>query len=78
VVALRQRYNERGDYLITTTPPTLETGTPTTAPRSFPHFVNGDGYTTQFILFSGTAGQTAAGSVKFHRQDGTALPVTLR
>jgi hypothetical protein len=78
VVALRQRYNERGDYLITTTPPTLETSTPTTAARSFPHFVNGDGYTTQFILFSGTAGQTAAGNVRFYRQNGTPLPVSLR
>ena len=28
--------------------------------RSFPHFVNGDGYTTQFILYSGTAGQSSA------------------
>ena len=78
VVALRQRYNERGDYLITTTPPTLETGTPTVAPRSFPHFVNGDGYTTQFILFSGTVGQTAAGNMRFYRKSGSPLGVTLR
>jgi hypothetical protein len=78
VVALRQRYNERGDYLITTTPPTLETSTPTTAARSFPHFVNGDGYTTKFILFSGTAGQIANGNIRFYRQDGGPLPVGLR
>ena len=78
VVALRQRYNERGDYLITTTPPTLETSTPTATARSFPHFVNGSGYTTQFILFSGTAGQTATGIMKFYGQDGAPLPVTLR
>lgn len=78
VVALRQRYNERGDYLITTTPPTLETGTPTATARSFPHFVNGGGYTTQFVLFSGTAGQTAAGSVRFYNQTGNPLPVSLR
>jgi hypothetical protein len=77
VVALRQRYNERGDYLITTTPPTLETGIPTAAPRSFPHFVNGGGYTTQFVLFSGTTGQTGAGNVRFLRTDGSPLPVTL-
>jgi hypothetical protein len=78
VVALRQRYNERGDYLVTTTPPSLETGSPTAAARSFPHFVNGGGYTTQFILFSGTAGQTGAGNVRFYRQNGTPLPVSLR
>jgi hypothetical protein len=78
VVALRQRYNERGDYLITTTPPTLENSIPSNLPRSFPHFVNGDGYTTQFILYSGTTGQTSQGSVRFLRQDGSSLPVTLR
>jgi hypothetical protein len=77
VVALRQRYNERGDYLITTTPPTVETSTPSVALRSFPHFVNGGGYTTQFILFSGTTGQTASGNLWFYRQDGNPLPVTL-
>jgi hypothetical protein len=78
VVALRSRYNERGDFLITTTPPTLETATPSTAPRSFPDFVNGEGWTTQFVLYSGTIGQTATGIVRFYKQDGTALPVTLR
>jgi hypothetical protein len=78
VVALRQRYNENGDYLITPTPPTLETGTPTAATRSFPHIVNGRGYTTQFILFSGTAGQTSGGNMRFYRQNGTPMPLSLR
>jgi hypothetical protein len=78
VVALRQRFNERRDYLITTTPPTVETGTPSAAARSFPHFVNGDGYTTQFVLFSGTAGQAATGLIRFYTQAGAPLPVKLR
>jgi hypothetical protein len=78
VVALRQRYNERGDYLITTTPPSLETASPATAVRSFPHIVNGGGYTTQFVLFSGTAGQATGGNVKFYRQNGTSMPLSLR
>jgi len=77
VVALRQRYNQRGDYLVTTTPPTLENAPPGAGKRSFPHFVNGDGYTTQFILYSGTAGQSA-GNVRFRRQNGNALGVRLR
>ena len=77
VVALRSRNNERGDFLITTTPPTLETGTPTAASRSFPHFVNGDGWTTQFVLFSGTTGQSSTGIMRFYKQDGSPLPVTL-
>jgi hypothetical protein len=78
VVALRSRYNERGDFLITTTPPTLETGAPSTAPRSFPHFVNGGGWTTQFVVFSGTIGQAATGVVRFYDPDGNPLPVSLR
>ena len=78
VVALRQRFNERGDYLITTTPPTVETGTPSAAARSFPHFVNGGGYTTQFVLFSGTAGQTATGTIRFYTPEGASLAVKLR
>jgi hypothetical protein len=78
VVALRQRFNQRGDYLVTTTPPTLENAPQGAGMRSFPHFVNGDGYTTQFILYSGTAGQSSAGNVRFRRQNGTALGVRLR
>ena len=78
VVALRQRYNERGDYLITTTPPSIENRSPVATARSFPHIVNGGGYTTQFVLFSGTAGQATGGSMKFYRQNGTAMPLSLR
>src|SRR4026209_2674265 len=51
VVGSRARYNERlpvPDFLITTTPPTLEDGAPSIGERLFPHFVNGEGYTTQF------------------------------
>jgi hypothetical protein len=70
---LRGRYNERGDFLITTTPPALETSQPTTMELFFPHLANGGGYTTQLILFSGAAGQSASGSVRFVKQDGSAF-----
>lgn len=76
VVGLRARYNERlptADFLITTTPPTAENSAPTTAERLFPHLVNGDGYTTQVILFSGTTGQTSGGALSFVKPDGTPL-----
>src|SRR5262249_19241456 len=53
VVGLRGRYNERGDFLITTTPPTNESAPPSSTELLFPHLANGGGYTTQFILFSG-------------------------
>jgi hypothetical protein len=77
VVGLRTRYNERNDFLITTTPASNEGAAPSSAELLFPHLVNGGGYTTQFILFSGTAGQTAAGNLRFFKQDGTGLNLNL-
>jgi hypothetical protein len=77
VVGLRTRTNERGDFLITTTPPSDEAGTPTSADLLFPHLVNGGGYTTQFILFSGTAGQTSNGALHFFTQSGSAFNLTV-
>ena len=77
VVGLRERYNERGDFLITTTPPTNENAPAGTAPLFFPHIVNGGGYTTQFVLFSGAAGQSASGSINFVNQNATPLGLNL-
>src|SRR6185436_16829134 len=51
VVGLRSRTNERGDFLITTTPPVSES-TPAAQELFFPHFADAGGYTTQFIMFS--------------------------
>lgn len=78
VVALRLRLNERGDSLMTTTPPTVESDPPGFAVRVFPHAINGDGFTTQFILFSGTAGQTPAGNLSFTKQSGQPLIFNIR
>jgi sugar lactone lactonase YvrE len=73
VVELRTRYNELGDFLITTTPPTNETAPSNAAPSFFPQLADGGGYTTQFILFSGRAGQTAAGIMQLFTDSGGAL-----
>jgi polyhydroxybutyrate depolymerase len=75
VTGLRGRYNQRGDFLITSTSPFDESLPATFAVQMFPHVVNGGGYTTQFILFSGSAGQTAAGGVLFHNQTGQPLNI---
>ncbi len=84
VVGLRARYNERQplpDFLITTTPPSDENGQPASGELLFPHLVNGGNvngsYTTQFILFSGTAGQTSSGNLRFITQSGTAFNLTV-
>jgi hypothetical protein len=73
VVGLRIRYNERDEFLMTTTPPTDESSSTTTTESDFPHILNGGGFTTQFILFSGSSGQSATGKLEFHKQDGSSF-----
>ena len=65
IVGLRLRVNERGELKVTTTPPSNETGASTTADRFFPHLADSGGWSTQFILFSGTAGQASSGTLTF-------------
>ena len=65
IVGLRLRYNDRNELKMTTTPPSIETGPPTMADRFFAHIVDSAGWSTQFILFSGTAGQTSSGTLSF-------------
>ena len=77
VVGLRTRVNERGDFLITTTPPANENSPSTTAELFFPQVADGGGYTTQFILFSGTAGQTTSGILKLIKQGGSPFGIPL-
>jgi hypothetical protein len=76
VAGLRSRYNERGDFLITTTPSVNEASLSSTAPLYFSHLADGGGYTTQFILFSGQAGQSSSGSLQLFTQSGNPLNLT--
>jgi hypothetical protein len=78
IVSLRGRYNERGDFLITTTPASNEAAPSSTAELIFPHFVDGGGYTTQFVLFSGINGQVSIGTLRFFGQSGQAINLTFR
>jgi hypothetical protein len=57
VIGLRARYNGRRDFLLTTTSPVVESAS---SPDDliFPLVVNGQGYTTQLVLFGGSAGQS--------------------
>ena len=78
VVGLRARTNERGDFLITTTPPTDEAGVTTSDELLFPHLADIAGWTTQFVLFSGIAGQSSSGSMSFFSQAGQPLGLVVR
>jgi len=79
VVGLRARYNERAgpeNFLITTTAPAVEADRPPSTELLFPLLAIDGGYTTEFILFSGTTGQTS-GAISFFRMDGAILGLTL-
>ncbi len=66
VTSIRGRTNERGEFLITTTAPVDESTPVTSSELLFPHFADGGGYSTQFILF----GRSTSGSLYFFSQSG--------
>jgi hypothetical protein len=69
LIGLRGRYNERGDFLITTTSPRNDSiSQPVDA--VFPHVVSGGGYSTQFIIL----GESGAGALWVMSQDGQLQP----
>ena len=69
-------FNERGNALFTTTGPLIENaGVPGMV--VFPHLAEGGGYTMQFIVVGGTAGQSNSGFLRFFNQQGNPLNVTL-
>ena len=72
----RAAFNERGNVLFTTTGPLSEdAGAP--GLLVFPHIAEGGGYTTQFVVISGAAGQKNSGLLRFFNQQGNPLNVTL-
>ena len=69
-------FNERGNALFTTTGPLSENaGVP--GLLVFPHIAEGGGYTTQFVVFSGTTGKSDSGLLRFFNEQGNPLNVTL-
>jgi len=78
LVGLRGRYNERRDFLITTTQPVNESTIINAPELFFPHFADGGGYTTQFILFNGSGNQSSSGLIRFVGQSGQSLSVGVR
>ena len=76
IIGLRGRYNERSDYLISTSGP-LNEASPPQPNAYFPHFVQSGGYTTQFILFPALT-NSASGTLRFFSQLGQPINVTLR
>jgi hypothetical protein len=78
IVGLRGRTNQRSDFLITTTPPTDEGGVATSTEFLFPHLVDGGGWSTQIVLFSGISGQNANGMMRFFASSGEPVKLTFQ
>lgn len=77
VTGLRIRWNERNNFLLTTTAPTNEASGAASGELDFPQIVNGAGWTTQFNLFSGVTGQSTSGTLQLVKPDGTPFSVTI-
>jgi len=75
-LTLRGRYNERGDFLVSTIQVIDEQHDGAASELIFPHLADGGGYTTDFVLFS--ASGAAAGTLQFNSQSGTPLQLQLR
>jgi len=62
--ATRGHFNERGDYFETTLLPVDEFKLVSGSERLFPHLVNGGGYTTKLVLFSGNTNESGEGVLR--------------
>jgi hypothetical protein len=76
VIGLRSVYNERGEFLMTTTQPSTETSLSSSGPLLVPHLPNGGGFTTELILYSATGGQSPSGSAALFENSGQPFAVT--
>jgi hypothetical protein len=76
VVALRSRYNERGDFLVSTMQ-VIEARAMPSPQLIFPHLADGGGYTTEFVFFNASAVQTTV-TFDSNTPAGEPLPLQLR
>ena len=72
-----ERYNERGDFLFTTTPPD-DLATQSEDEAFIPQLVDGAGYTTQTVIFAGPEGSPVSGNIYFFDQNGQPINPLVR
>ena len=77
IVALRLRVNAKGEIKVTTLAPSNEMDPATSAETFFPHIADSGGWSTQFILFSGAAGQASSGTLTFIDASGQPLDLSV-
>jgi hypothetical protein len=67
-LAIHGRYNERGEFLLSTTPPT-DPASSKESSKFIPHVVDGAGYSTEIVIYD-VAGNPISGSIYFFDQNG--------
>jgi hypothetical protein len=77
VTGLRARYNERLDFLITTTPAIPDSTPPSSAPLYFPQIADSGGYTTQFIIL-GRPPDAVSGTLQLTSPSGAVLNIPMQ
>ena len=77
IVALRLRVNAKREIKVTTLAPSNEMDPATSAETFFPHIADSGGWSTQFILFSGAAGQASSGTLTFIDASGQPLDLSV-
>lgn len=77
VAGIRGRYNERSEFLITTTTAANEASPPPAGDLYFPHIVSSGGYATEFILFN-TEANGVSGTIQLLSQSGVPLDWTIQ
>jgi hypothetical protein len=68
-LAIRGRYNERGEFLLSTTPPADVEAIPSNE-TFIPQVVDGGGYSTEIVLYDLQGGKTVSGNIYFFDQSG--------
>src|SRR5262249_47347237 len=74
VSGLRSHTNERGEVLITATPPLNESASRGSAELLIPHFAEGGGYSMEFAVF----GRANSGTISFFDQAGNLASLQFR
>jgi hypothetical protein len=74
VSGLRSHTNERGETLVTATPPLNESASGGSAELFIPHFAEGGGYSMEFVVF----GRANSGTISFFDQAGNLASLQFR
>jgi hypothetical protein len=69
-VAIRARYNERGDFLLSTTPPAPSNAVDPQDEVFIPQILDGGGYNTQIVIFGGADEAPSSGNIYFFDTEG--------